>query len=134
MTTVLVVGVFDGVHEGHKDMLRQARAYGDRLVAVIATDANVRAYKRRPVHGQEERKGLLAPYVDEAVIGTENDFLAPLLSIRPDVICLGYDQHDHLEVVEEYCRRFPKAKVIRLEPYFPERYKSSRLHEGREGR
>ena len=41
MKKVLVFGTFDGLHEGHKDFLRQAKQYGDHLTVVVGRDSTV---------------------------------------------------------------------------------------------
>ena len=38
MKTILVYGTFDLFHIGHLNLLRRARAFGDRLVAGVSTD------------------------------------------------------------------------------------------------
>lgn len=35
---VMVFGVFDGLHPGHRAFLRQARKKGDKLIVVVARD------------------------------------------------------------------------------------------------
>jgi len=43
---VMVFGVFDGLHEGHKSFLRQARKYGGELRAVVAQAAGLESFIR----------------------------------------------------------------------------------------
>ena len=45
---VAVFGVFDGIHAGHQDFLRQAREYGDELVVIVARDKSVTQLKGKP--------------------------------------------------------------------------------------
>ena len=45
---VYVIGVFDLFHTGHVELLRRARALGDKLVVAINGDDMVAQYKRRP--------------------------------------------------------------------------------------
>lgn len=63
--TVLVGDLF---HYGHVEFLKQARAYGDYLVAGVVRDAVANSYKRTPVLSTEERLKVIAAcrYVDEA--------------------------------------------------------------------
>ena len=45
---VYVIGSFDLFHRGHVELLRRARALGDRLIVAINGDDIVEKYKRRP--------------------------------------------------------------------------------------
>lgn len=54
--TVMVFGVFDRLHPGHLDFLRQAREYGDELIAVVARDQAVMELKhKQPFHSEAQR-------------------------------------------------------------------------------
>ncbi|MFH1786582.1 MAG: adenylyltransferase/cytidyltransferase family protein [archaeon] len=95
MLRVLVGGVFDLLHEGHKFFLKRASEFGDELVVVIANDRNAELKKRKPVWNQEKRKAEVEKLecVDRAVIGFEDeDFMRIIDQEKPDVIVLGYDQ------------------------------------------
>jgi len=57
---VLAGGVFDIIHPGHISTLNAAKALGDVLVVVVATDNTaVKMKKRRPIHSQEQRQELV---------------------------------------------------------------------------
>lgn len=125
-------GTFDGVHEGHRYLFREAKKHGDRLCVVVALDATVRQVKGRdPRFGEQERLRDVAAQagVDEALLGNPGDKYAVIEQVRPDVICLGYDQRvfaDRLE--EELAARNLSVRIVRLEAFHPEKYKSSLLH------
>lgn len=97
---VVVFGIFDEVHEGHRFLFEQARAFGDELVAVVGRDDFVRTFKNKePKNDEKSRVEMVQkePLVDRAVLGDEVPSSYQVLSmIHPDVICLGYDQ-DALE-------------------------------------
>ena len=97
---VVVFGIFDGVHEGHRDLFRQAREYGDELVVIVGRDKSAILLKsKEPRYTQDERLELVKQekLVDEAVLGDEELSSYDVLKIlRPQVICIGYDQ-DALE-------------------------------------
>lgn len=124
MKTVLVFGTFDLFHEGHRYFLQQAKAYGDRLVVIVARDNNVQAIKGRAPHDNETvRREHIAQFsaVDEARLGYEDwsQHVRALEDVQPDVICLGYDQQAHI----------PEGpwRVVRIDAYKPDQYKSSIL-------
>ncbi len=120
---VLVFGTFDRLHPGHVFLLREASKRG-QLFVVIARDANVRHIKgRQAVESETERqRNLQETFPDATVLlGDPSDFLAPVRSVQPDLILLGYDQKLPPGVSE---KDFPCA-VERLPAFEPEKWKSS---------
>jgi FAD synthetase len=133
MNRVLIFGTFDGLHPGHLDFLKQAKKQGGYLIAVAALDATVKAVKGRfPKLNERERLDALkkSGLVDQAVFGGNGDPYEIIRQIRPDIICLGYDQ-------EAFTKKLPRelkkagldVKIIRLEPYQPKRYHSAILNQ-----
>lgn len=95
MVRVMASGVFDIIHTGHISYLEQARAMGDELYVVVASDETVRKRKHDPVTPEQMRLRIVSSLkpVDRAVLGRSGgDIYAVLDEIRPDVIALGYDQ------------------------------------------
>jgi len=130
MTTVLCMGVFDILHDGHRDYFRQAKEHGDYLIVIVAHDKNVEKDKGKPKHTQEERVKAVAAekLVDEARNGYPGDKLKIVEEIKPDVIVLGYDIKVTEEQLAEVLRkRGLTPKIIRAKAYQPEKYKSSLL-------
>ncbi|WP_017569587.1 D-glycero-beta-D-manno-heptose 1-phosphate adenylyltransferase [Nocardiopsis halotolerans] len=93
-------GCFDVLHAGHIDLLRRARALGDRLVVLLNSDASVRRLKgsERPVVGESDRARVLSALdcVDEVVVFGEDTPVRALEDLRPDVWVKGgdYDVED----------------------------------------
>jgi cytidyltransferase-like protein len=133
MTKVMVFGTFDLVHPGHIHFFAQAKQHGDELVVVVARDSTAEFTKgRTPFFNEHER--LLAVQalrmVDKAVLGNPGDVYKVVHDEKPDIICLGYDQSHFVDKLEPKLREFGlKTRIIRLEPFMPERYKSSRIRE-----
>jgi FAD synthetase len=129
MKTVLVFGSFDIVHPGHLDFFRQAKEHGDKLYVVIARDQTIEAVKgRKPQNPELKRKWDVEQLdiVDKAILGNLGDPYSILSEIKPDVICLGYDQSSFTSNLDaELKKRGLTAEIIRLKPFFPEKYKSS---------
>ncbi len=133
MNTGVVFGVFDGLHEGHRAMLEQARFRVDRCIAVVPNDASVIRLKghapQQPwqVRADTLRESML---VDDVVMGDEQDGEYHVLdTIHPDVILLGYDQRALKKDLERfYSDRTSSPKLIVLDAFEPERYKSSLLN------
>ncbi len=130
---VLVFGTFDGLHEGHKDFFRQAKEYGDNLVAVVGRDSTVQRTKNRlPKFNEQERlKGVQdSGLVDEARLGNEgNNPYKVIEEVNPRIICLGYDQTHFTDKLAEKIKEMGlHIDIVRLKPYKPEIYKSSLLN------
>lgn len=139
---VLVFGTFDGLHEGHLDFFRQAKQHGDYLMVVVGRDANVRKLKGRvPRFNENERLKVVQEcgLVDEARLGNAGHNTAPgkpfnpyaiIEEIKPDVICLGYDQTHFTEKLGAALKEMGlgNIEIKRLEAFEPEKYKSSILN------
>lgn len=95
MKTVFTNGCFDIVHPGHVDLLKRARALGDRLVVGINSDDSVSSIKGadRPFMDQDSRKAVLMGLesVDEVLIFDELTPAKLVESLKPDVLVKGGD-------------------------------------------
>jgi len=136
----MVFGVFDLLHLGHVDFLKQAKSLGHFLIVSVARDVNVIKIKnQKPVH--DEKKRLLnvgkVPYVDKIVLGGLKDPWPHIVKQKPDIIALGYDQEVYIETKEARIKNkakdleaqlqqhgLKKTQVFILKPHWPEIYKS----------
>ena len=121
---VLAGGVFDIIHPGHIYTLNAAKALGDVLVVVVATDnTSEKMKKRRPLHTQEQRQELVnsLSMVDLCLVGQEDDIFKTVDLVRPQIIALGYDQVHQEKFITDGCKRIQlDAKVARLQSPIPE--------------
>ena len=121
---VLAGGVFDIIHPGHISTLNAAKALGDVLVVVVATDNTaIKMKKRNPIHSQEQRQELVnsLEVVDLCLIGQENDIFKTVNLVKPQIIALGYDQVHQEQFITEGCKKIKlDAKVARLQSPIPE--------------
>src|SRR3989338_4107670 len=131
---IMVFGTFDMVHEGHVDFFRQARALAQDpyLIVSVAREPVVTRIKgAKPRRSEKERHALLSrnTLVDEVILGQEDGYIEHIADARPDIIALGYDEAgefvDRLE--RDLTDAGVKAKVVRLQAFQPEKYKSSKL-------
>ena len=124
LKVVLAGGVFDIIHPGHIYTLNAAKALGDVLVVVVATDnTSVKMKKRRPLHTQEQRQELVnsLSMVDLCLIGQEDDMFKTVNRVRPQIIALGYDQVHQEKFIIDGCKKIDlKAEVARLQSPIPE--------------
>ncbi|MBI5645214.1 adenylyltransferase/cytidyltransferase family protein [Candidatus Kaiserbacteria bacterium] len=134
MTRIMVFGTFDMLHEGHLDLFRQARLLASEpiLIVSIARDSAAERIKGSKSRRTElERLALVetCDLVDEVVLGDKEGYVEHIKQVSPDIIALGYDQKgeyvDHLDAALDRVGLHPK--IVRLKPYKPEIYKTSRL-------
>ena len=121
---VVLFGTFDGVHDGHRDLFRQARGFGGRLTVIIARDLMVLRLKHQvPSLAERIRHDIVMgeELVDAAALGdSELSVYHELRKLNPDVICLGYDQQElgaDLQIwMDQSGESFP---IYYLQPYKP---------------
>lgn len=128
----MVFGAFDGLHPGHINFFEQAKKYGDFLIVSVGRDKVVRKFKGKlPLFNEQERLSLISKLsiVDLAILGAQRDYYKHVRELKPDVVCLGYDQWVTESEVRENLQRvgLNKTVVIRLKPYKASRAKSSIL-------
>ncbi|MEM4487822.1 MAG: DUF357 domain-containing protein [Desulfurococcaceae archaeon] len=91
---VLVAGSFEFLHPGHINLLQLAWQHGEVYV-VVSRDKNFEKFKgRKPALSERDRLEVVKSvrYVSSAIIGDEEDFLKPVVNIKPDIVVLGPDQ------------------------------------------
>jgi len=128
---VMVFGTFDILHLGHLNFLKQAKKYGDYLIVVVGRDRTVEKVKGRlPKHNEKERVKQIEKtgLTDKVVLGYLKDHYKIIQEHKPDLICLGYDQNFFADGLPEALKKLElKIKIIRLKPYKPQIYKTSKL-------
>jgi len=131
--TVLATGVFDLLHLGHLRFLEESKRKGgprSRLVVVVGRDKTVfRRKGKGPIIPEDQRRELVAALrvVDRAILGREEiDLLGILEEVKPDIVCVGYDQDEIRVAVAELIRKqgLP-IRVIRIRRFGPIGYNSS---------
>jgi glycerol-3-phosphate cytidylyltransferase/FAD synthetase len=124
LRVVLAGGVFDIIHPGHIHTLYAAKALGDILIVVVATDSTaVKMKKRRPLHSKEQRQELVNSLVmvDLCLIGQEDDIFKTVNLVKPQIIALGYDQVHQEKFIIDGCKKIElDARVARLQSPIPE--------------
>lgn len=127
---VLAGGVFDIIHPGHIHTLRGARALGNVLVVVVATDITAQKMKNRvPLHNMELRRDLVSSLsmVDHAMVGHEGDIFKTVARVRPNIIALGYDQIHQEKFIIDGCKKIGvDVSIARLQSPVPD-IKSSKI-------
>ena len=130
MKKVMVFGTFDILHKGHLYFLKEAKKKG-YLIAVVARDKTVvKVKKQKPVNNEKKRAENLRKikFVNKVVIGDLKNKFKAVDRLKPDMICLGYDQKNFIQgLIRKIKKRKLKIKIFRIKPFKPEIYKSSKL-------
>ena len=88
-------GVFDIMHTGHFNLLKEARSLGDKLVVGLNSDASVKRLKGndRPVNNIEKRVEQISilPWVDEVHVFEQDTPYELIKHIQPNLIVKGGD-------------------------------------------
>lgn len=110
-------GVFDLLHPGHLYFLREAKKYGDHLTVVITRDARVLHEKgHTPKLNERERVEMVSALrdVDNVALGDKVGEWKILRKLKPNVICIGYDQDATLI---ECAGLTYRPKIVRITQY-----------------
>jgi FAD synthetase len=135
---VVIFGVFDGIHEGHRRFIKQAIKQGEKLVVIVARDKTVQKLKNKiPINNEIDRLNTISNLeeIDLAFLGDgEQGVYSILKEINPDIIYLGYDQKDlHSDLKEKIESGFlPQIELIFGEAYQPELFHSSILNKNKQ--
>lgn len=132
MKKVICFGSFDLLHLGHLNYFKQAKNQGDHLTVVIARDKTKKDQKKEMIFSEDERLELIKnlKVVDLAILGNLENHLAVIEEVKPDILCLGYDQKvDEVELKEKLAKLNLYPVIKRLSSRQPDRYKSSLLRE-----
>ncbi len=124
MNRIVVFGVFDLLHPGHLYFLKQAKRHGDHLTVVVTRDARVKHEKKhKPFFNERERLQMVSALrmVDHAILGDKVGEWKILKKLKPDVVCVGYDQN--IEWIEK-CGLKKMPKVVRIREKSGKKYGS----------
>ena len=123
----MVFGTFDILHPGHLFVFNEAKKLGDELIVIVARDSTVDKVKNiELINSEEVRVKNISDLniADKVILGNAGDKYQIIRDEEPDIIALGYDQKVFTEDLE---KTFPKIKIVRLNPYKQEIYKSSKF-------
>lgn len=118
--TVLVTGVFDTLHEEHKEFLRKAKLQGDVLLIGVESDVRVRQIKGagRPMHSQAERVATLESltlaervFVLPEQFSDPKEHLALLRQVQPDILAVS-SHSPHLKEKQQLLQEIGGRVVV----------------------
>ncbi len=100
--TVAISGGFDPLHIGHVNLLKEARALGDKLVVILNNDNWLMAKKGFVFMNENERKAILGAvrFVDEVILTKHPEnpedmtVCHELEELKPDIFANGGDRNE----------------------------------------
>ncbi|HQO11259.1 MAG TPA: adenylyltransferase/cytidyltransferase family protein [bacterium] len=113
---VAVSGYFNPLHVGHLEMIARAKKLGDKLVAIINNDFQVKLKGSVPFMSLKDRVKIISALrdVDEVFVSIDRDktVCKSLAKLKPDIFANGGDRHS-LGDVPEYpiCQKY-KIKMV----------------------
>lgn len=117
MKTVITYGTFDILHVGHINLLRRARALGDRLVVGLSTDEFNLGKHKSSLLNYDNRKMVLESirYVDE--VFPENNWEQKVEDIKrfgAGIFVMGHDWEGRFDFLSEFCEvvYLPRTEAI----------------------
>ncbi len=117
MALILTYGTFDLLHVGHVNLLRRARALGDRLVVGLSSDAFNTLKQKQSTQCYADREAVLRAvrYVDD--VFPEETWQQKAQDIRrlgADMLVMGSDWTGHFDELLRLCevRYLPRTEDI----------------------
>ncbi|MGE5425758.1 MAG: adenylyltransferase/cytidyltransferase family protein [Bacillota bacterium] len=110
-TVVAVSGYFNPLHVGHLEMIERAKKLGDKLVAIINNDYQVKLKGSVPFMKLADRVQIVSALraVDQVFVSIDRDktVCKSLAKVRPDIFANGGDRKN-IGDVPEYgvCQKF----------------------------
>lgn len=125
-----VFGVFDGLHEGHRYFLAEAKKRSDELVVVLTLSETALLLKgRAPLFSYEDRASAIKAFIPGVEIipaDVEPGTWSVFRDRAADVAILGYDQQGIARELEKI-----GVPLAFIGSHHPETYKSSLLRKPR---
>jgi len=106
MKTVITYGTFDILHRGHINLLKRARALGDRLIVCLSSDEFNSGKHKSSLLNYENRKSVLESirYVDMVLPEISWDQkIQDIKKYNADIFVMGDDWKGKFDFLEEYC-------------------------------
>ncbi len=108
---VAVSGYFNPLHVGHLEMISRSKRLGDKLVAIVNSDLQVKLKGSVPFMKEADRLKIVAALrdVDEVFLSIDKDMTVcrSLAKVRPNIFANGGDRHSLVNVPEyPVCQKY----------------------------
>ena len=134
MKRVMIFGTFDGIHDGHRHLVKEAHAFGEEVVAVVARDEHVLELKgQTPDVPLAERLELVQCETDATLAVVDDEILGSyqvIVEHRPQLLMFGYDQDELMEDVQAWLEDHGvHLECVQASAFMPEVYRTSVIRE-----
>lgn len=106
MKIIITYGTYDVLHAGHINLLRRARALGDKLIVALSTDEFNAGKHKSALLTYENRKTVLEAirYVDEVIpeVNWEQK-VSDIKNNNVDTFVMGDDWEGKFDFLKEHC-------------------------------
>lgn len=106
MKTVITYGTFDILHVGHINLLKRAKALGDKLIVAISSDEFNASKHKSALLSFENRKAVVESirYVDMVIPETNwEQKITDVAKYDVDIFVIGDDWEGKFDFLKEYC-------------------------------
>lgn len=108
MVTVITYGTFDLFHRGHLNLLRRARALGDRLIVALSTDEfNLNMKNKVTAIPYIDRKEILSELKCVDLVIPEENWEQKRIDIESysvDIFVMGHDWEGKFDFLMDQCK------------------------------
>lgn len=115
---VAVSGYFNPVHVGHLRMFEEAKKYGNKLIVIVNSDAQVKIKGSRPFYDEVTRLSIIAAFraVDNVILAIDKDgsVSKTLQLIKPDAFLNGGDRYEKNTPENEVCKRLNIKQIFNV--------------------
>ncbi|MCF8461735.1 MAG: bifunctional heptose 7-phosphate kinase/heptose 1-phosphate adenyltransferase [Flavobacteriales bacterium] len=113
---VFTNGCFDVLHQGHRMLLKEAKALGDLLVVGLNSDDSIKRLKgaQRPINSVNQRIEALAalPSVDTIIVFEDDTPHQLLEELRPNILVKGGDYNPNEIVGREFAEQIVVIPLV----------------------
>jgi glycerol-3-phosphate cytidylyltransferase len=115
---IITFGTFDLFHIGHLNILKRAKALGDRLIVGVSTDElNFSKKNIKPIYNQEMRLAIVSSikYVDGVFLEESLEKKREYIKLfNAHVLVMGEDWKGKFDDLKDICKvvYFPRTKGI----------------------
>nr|WP_312326958.1 glycerol-3-phosphate cytidylyltransferase [Acinetobacter oleivorans] len=107
MKTILTYGTFDVFHVGHLNLLKRARALGDRLIVALSTDEfNLEMKNKVTAIPYRDRKLILEHLTCVDLVIPEKNWeqkINDVIKYNVDIFVMGDDWEGKFDFLAEHC-------------------------------
>jgi tRNA pseudouridine55 synthase len=121
---VVIFGTFDIIHPGHISVFKYAKSLAEELDVVIARDQNINK-ETQLIFNEKQRLNNLSQYkiINKVILGNLKNPLAFYSQLKPDLIVLGYDQYQNVELLEQ----LKNITIKKAPPYYEGLFKAQKI-------